>query len=293
MTIKEAYNFYDDDSKKYILQKNQNFLDWYNGLIKNGYTSFMNISELQDFINKITIWYEMKYPDLELQKEKYGVHPNYQNLKDLSKELTMEQLMFRLSHKENCLLSCFYRSGGGTFRYNSDIKKYVPEIYVSFRSYDNINEKLLYYKNDYSFYLDGYNGKITSIYDLPIDLIIEDDMTIEQLFLLLSKSNKYNLSKVRKCIKLHESDILIRNMMLQFVALKLLYSKNTTPEYGYERAKLCISEFNDYFNFNLSLDEIEYLFNKDYNIDSKKTLDDNKLNELVSEQKRMIKRMKK
>ena len=36
----------------------------------------------------------------------------------------------------------------------------------------------------------------------------------------------------------------LRHRILQLVALKLVYSKNTIPERGYERAKRFINEFN-------------------------------------------------
>ena len=52
--------------------------------------------------------------------------------------------------------------------------------------------------------------------------------------------------------------------MLEFVSLKLLYSKKTTPERGYIRAKRFIDEFNKRLNLNLTYDEIDKVMNRDY-----------------------------
>ena len=46
--------------------------------------------------------------------------------------------------------------------------------------------------------------------------------------------------------------------------LKLIYSRNTIPEYGYERAKKLINEFNRKLNINIKTNRIDEIINKDY-----------------------------
>ena len=63
----------------------------------------------------------------------------------------------------------------------------------------------------------------------------------------------------------------IRKEILELAALKMLYSKNTIPEYGYERAKRFIKEMNKKLNANLTTDRIDEIMNKDY-YDAKKLI---------------------
>ena len=56
----------------------------------------------------------------------------------------------------------------------------------------------------------------------------------------------------------------LRHRILQLVALKLLYSRNTIPERGYERAKRFINEFNKKLDLTLSTEQIDEIINRDY-----------------------------
>ena len=51
---------------------------------------------------------------------------------------------------------------------------------------------------------------------------------------------------------------------VQSVALKLLYSRNTIPERGYERAKRFINEFNKKLDLTLSTEQIDEIISRDY-----------------------------
>ena len=56
----------------------------------------------------------------------------------------------------------------------------------------------------------------------------------------------------------------LRHRILQLVALKLLYSRNTIPERGYERAKRFINEFNKKLGLTLSTEQIDEIIHRDY-----------------------------
>lgn len=62
--------------------------------------------------------------------------------------------------------------------------------------------------------------------------------------MILNENEELDSTELKNCIYNRECDIKLRNKILQLVALKLLYSKNTTPERGYERVKRFINEFN-------------------------------------------------
>lgn len=56
----------------------------------------------------------------------------------------------------------------------------------------------------------------------------------------------------------------IRNRILQLTALKILYSKRTTPDNGYRRSKKFIEDLNRDLEINLSTDEIDEIITRDY-----------------------------
>lgn len=79
----------------------------------------------------------------------------------------------------------------------------------------------------------------------------------------------------------HNCDVELRNKVLQLVALKLLYSRRTIPERGYERAKRFINEFNKKMNLNISTEEIDNVISKDYtNTEKVNTVTDKEKNPL-------------
>lgn len=64
---------------------------------------------------------------------------------------------------------------------------------------------------------------------------------------------------------IHKIDLKLREILLQLTSLSIIYSKNTSPERGYLRAKKFIEEFNEYIpNLNLSTNEIDEIMNMDY-----------------------------
>ncbi len=65
MTIAQAERFYEQDTKDYEIEKNKDFLNWLKASIKDGYHCFMETEELQELINNIVNWYEIKYPERE------------------------------------------------------------------------------------------------------------------------------------------------------------------------------------------------------------------------------------
>ena len=88
----------------------------------------------------------------------------------------------------------------------------------------------------------------------------------------MKKTQQDNLdyTELKECINNHKTDLELRKIILQLAALKILYSSNTIPEYGYERAKKFITEFNEGIpNLNLSLEEIDSIMKRDYTTDSK------------------------
>ena len=65
MTKEELKNFYSEDEKLYDLNENKKFLYMFNHLIDEGYELFIGIDEMQDMIDRLAAWYEIKFPERE------------------------------------------------------------------------------------------------------------------------------------------------------------------------------------------------------------------------------------
>ena len=81
MTIAEANRFYNQDEHLYELATNKAFLCWLKDRINHGYHCYLEIDELQELINNITTWYEMKYPERELEFYEGIKHMDFQDIK--------------------------------------------------------------------------------------------------------------------------------------------------------------------------------------------------------------------
>lgn len=89
-------------------------------------------------------------------------------------------------------------------------------------------------------------------------------MTLEKLFNNLNYF-EYKLINFNS-LSSKESDIYesLTQYLLTLVGYKLIYSKNSYPEYGIARTEFMFNEFNNYFGWNLSINIYDYIINKNY-----------------------------
>ena len=110
MTITEVEEFYNQDQRKYEVVHNRELLNWLKKKIKNGYDSFVEIECLQELIDSIVSWYEIKYPEREMEFYEGITHTDFEKMETLSKVMDIKQLMYRLPHKQLRLMKCNYCS---------------------------------------------------------------------------------------------------------------------------------------------------------------------------------------
>lgn len=265
MTIAQAERFYEQDSKKYEVLKNKELLSWLKNSVKNGYHPFIDIEGLQKLVDDITNWYEIKYPERE--KEFYeGIgYFDFENMKSLSKLMNIKQLMYRLPREQLYLMECDYRSTGQGFRNVYDDKNEIvaekPILFMSIYR-KNIESSIV---PNFLLHADNDSGKVEIDYNLK-DYVNTDSITLDELLNLFKEkySEEFSFTELEKCVYDHNCDVELRNKVLQLVALKLLYSRRTIPERGYERSKRFINEFNKKMGLNISTEEIDNAINKDY-----------------------------
>lgn len=265
MTILQAERFYEQDSKKYEVLKNKEFLSWLKNSIKNGYHPFIDIEGLQNLVDDITNWYEIKYPEREMEFYEGIRYFDFENVKSLSKLMNIKQLMYRLPREQLYLMECNYRSTGGCIKsIYDDNNEVIGQKAILFMNIYRKNVESSIVPN-FLLYADTDSGKVEIDYNLK-DYVNADSITLDELLNLFKEkySEEFSFTELEKCVYNHNCDVELRNKVLQLVALKLLYSRRTIPERGYERAKRFINEFNKKMNLNISTEEIDNAINKDY-----------------------------
>lgn len=270
MTIAQAERFYKQDTKKYDISKNKELLTWLKKAIKKGYHSFIDVEYIQELIDNIVYWYEMKYPERELELSEGTIYRNFEDIENLSKVMDLKQLMYRLPHKQLCLMECNYRSKGGSIRYvYNDKGEKVGQKKIL---YIRIDRKGIEYNPfscsklpDFLLHADPDSGKVDVDYNLK-DYFSVDDITLDELLVLFKEkyTDELGFTELEECIYDHNCDVELRRIVLQLVALKLLYSNRTIPERGYKRATRFINEFNKKMGLNLTTEEIDEAINRDY-----------------------------
>lgn len=265
MTIAQAERFYEQDSKKYEVLKNKELLSWLKNSVKNGYHPFIDIEGLQKLVDDITNWYEIKYPEREMEFYEGIGYFDFENMKSLSKLMNIKQLMYRLPREQLYLMECDYRSTGQGFRNVYDDKNEIvaekPILFMSIYR-KNIESSIV---PNFLLHADNDSGKVEIDYNLK-DYVNTDSITLDELLNLFKEkySEEFSFTELEKCVYDHNCDVELRNKVLQLVALKLLYSRRTIPERGYERSKRFINEFNKKMGLNISTEEIDNAINKDY-----------------------------
>ena len=271
MTGEEVKNFYKEDERLYDLKENKKFLIMFNHLIDEGYSLFIGIDEMQDLIDRLFTWYEIKYPEREFDFYDGKLTSDFVTKKELSDLMNINQLFFRLSDNQIKLLEGNYRT--------ISMKEYPiyeegKKIGVSKKVYFKINrnENDIYYNKHKDFILsaDAVSGKVDTDYET--DKYITGNVTIDDIYRKFKEeyTDRLEFEMLEKAINNKYIDNYLRDSILEFVALKLIYSKKTTPERGYIRAKRFIDEFNSRLGLNLTYEEINRVMNKDYSEDKSK-----------------------
>ena len=270
MTIAQAERFYGQDTKDYEIEKNKDFLTWLKTSIKDGYNCFIKTEELQDLIDSIVNWYEIKYPERELEYFEGISYMDFQDIRRISDVMDIRQLLFRLPHNQLCLMECGYRAKGwGQHPIYENGKKvgWKAQIYMCINRKNEEECSPLLGKIPYFLlHADYMTGEVSNDYALEEYLDSEEKLNLDELLLIFKEkyTDELDFTELKESVYNHNCDMELRHRILQLVALKLLYSRNTIPERGYERAKRFINEFNKKLGLTLSTEQIDEIIHRDY-----------------------------
>ena len=272
MTKDELKNFYNNDLKKYDLKENTYFKVMFNRLLEEGYNLFIGLDEMQDLIDRLTFWYEIKYPEREFDFYDGKIVQDFAFKKELSDLMDINQLFFRLTDNQIKFLKGNYRSKiEKEYPIYEEGKKIAVSKKVYFKINRNSNDKYYSKHKDFIISADAISGKVDSDYE-TLKYIDNDDITLNDLFQVFSENyaDCLDFLELEQALKNNYVDNYLRDDILNFVALRLLYSKKTVPERGYKRAIRFMDEFNKRLGLNLSYDEIDKLMNNSYKEDNSK-----------------------
>lgn len=195
---------------------------------------------------------------------------NFQDIRRISDVMDIRQLLFRLSHNQLCLMECGYRAKGWR---QHPIYENGKEVGWKAQIIININRKneeecnLRLGKASYFLlFADYMTGEVSKDYELEEYIDNEENISLDELLSIFNEkyNDKLNFTELKESVYDHNCDMELRHIILQLVALKLLYSRNTIPERGYERAKRFINEFNKKLGFTLSTEEIDEIIYRNY-----------------------------
>ena len=272
MTKEELKNFYSEDEKLYDLNENKKFLYMFNHLIDEGYELFIGIDEMQDMIDRLAAWYEIKFPEREFDFYDGKMTSDFSKFKELSDVMDIKQLFFRLTDNQQKLLEGLYRSN---VQKSYPIYNMDKVIGVSKKVYYKVerteNDKYFSKHKDFVVSADAETGLVDMDYEIE-KYVSVDEIDIYNLVKLFIDEHydKLDFSELEKASNNKYLDNYLRDRLLEFVALKLLYSRKTTPFRGYERAKRFMDEFNKKLGLNLSMDRLDNIMNRDYKEDRSK-----------------------
>ena len=230
----------------------------------------MQIEELQELINNIVNWYEIKYPERELEYFEGIRHMNFQDIKRISNVMNIRQLLYRLPHNQLCLIECGYRAKGwGKRPIYKNGKKEDWKVQIFMKIYRKNEEECNSWLGKASYFLfraDQMTGEVSKDCELEEYVNSEENIILDELLSTFYKKypDELDFTELKESVYDHNCDMELRQRILQLVTLKLLYSRNTTPERGYERAKRFINEFNKKLGLTLSTEQIDEIIQRDY-----------------------------
>lgn len=113
---------------------------------------------------------------------------------------------------------------------------------------------------------DHMTGEVSNNYELEEYLDSEENLNLDELLSIFKEkyTDELDFTELKESVYDHNCDMELRHRILQLVALKLLYSRNTIPERGYERSKRFINEFNKKLGLALSTEQIDEIIHRDY-----------------------------
>lgn len=226
-----------------------------------------DVNHLVDFIVN---WYEMKYPERDFDRIE-GINDfDFNNLDCISENMDFNQLLYRLPYNYLDIINLKYEGNGFHYHIRTNEKNKVltkKETFVRIYKKAEIDSDIYCCKPPYFILNADYiSGVVNREYEVDKYIDNDGDITLEEVLAIFEEkySDILDFSELKKCVNKHKEKSKLRDEILQLIALKLLYSKNTTPQRGYQRALKFINEFNKELNVNISTKQIDDIMDRSH-----------------------------
>ena len=248
---------------KKLIEEDLNHID---EIYQYGQDDELSVEELQDLRDKLANWYQVRYPDCIIEK-RMKENPDFLKIGSLEQLLKMSshslsvnnlrKLKFFLSSQQIYLLECDY----GTYAESLGVSIY----YITGGYYNPINNilvsLLIQNKNtageDSLFYIvddQKENHMINSYVEYR-----ENQLEVIMYGLIKKHGDKIDSKDLERLINKYNDRIELRNQLIQSVAVKV-FILASTPEIGYYRAKLFLSEMVQSLGLVLTTDDIDDIY---------------------------------
>ena len=242
------------DNKEYNLAENEKIKAWLELKEKMGYIPEITMEELQDLMDKLVFWYELKYPNFMLDDSYLACNnpPNpkmKKQVETLSEHMTFDQLMNRLTYNQYCFLtdiiqSCdlqYYVKVNKDDNDNKTMDGYIHSYYnmdsIEAISTDNVLDQILGGKLEISYSYRNLIGKW--------QINLDDSWELMEIDLLLRERIKL------LCFDLRSAND-YRKKILDLTALKLA-ADSRNKYVAWKRSQLFIEDIEK--NLHISIGE--------------------------------------
>lgn len=267
MKFSELVTYFDlrKDKKKNSKKKDKIF----------GNLGILNDDEVMELAEKLIAWYNIKFPDNDLEVEDGNVFVIQHDFRiNNSQMMDISELFNRLTFIEKEALKCDYKTC-----FNSSITNF---FYKKLKNINSDSMVVIVLRIDKSFSFKGNKfdscvvvsdnkGKILySFGDVSLSQLIGlkyNGKSLEQLLDVIKNIDNCNIdySLLSDCVMNKKNDIVVRGKIVDYVALHLVYQAKDY-QYGYFRACEFLNDFNKCYSLEIDDKYLDKLL--DSNIDS-------------------------
>lgn len=253
-----------------LTQQNMELIKWFKTAMQKGYTPCISVHGICELIDSIVRWYELKYPYRDIQKLEGTTYLDFADIPSITDALDVRQLLYRLPDEQAELLLARYHSSNGGFvkniidEHNSTIGyQQMIGVLIKRKHYHETFECGHLEGPEFYIMIDANNGQIENF--IGSEDYVAKGTKIEELLSIFMKEcvNDLNFEQLKQVLFNHQCDIELRKRILDFVALKLLYSREMCFA-NCVRTKHFIDDFNAYFNIKLNSKEIDDIMEANY-----------------------------
>lgn len=241
--------------KRYELLKRKELLGYLKVQNLKGYVSYLDVNEIYNLINKVSAWYDLKYPNYELAKLDIN-NFKLEDMNILSQYMNSDELFKRLSFLENVFLMGEYRykRSGSIKRNNNKVDNWTEVIWIDVPRKSLDPKCPIWLKPlDLKVLVDVKSGMVLNIGELDEYIYNVHSLKLDDLLKDLEPfKDTLDLRNILYVVKTHNIDLELRNKVLELISLKLINSSS----YGYFKAGEMHKDFNKELDTKMDINDV-------------------------------------